>query len=205
VLPAIEASKSQAADLPVSIDTFRAEVAEKALNAGADMINDISGGNLDPKMFELVADRQVPYVLMHMRGNPQNMKTKTDYVNLLGEVMKYFAEKLARLNELGVHDIIIDPGFGFAKNDEQNYHLLRHLSYFTELQVPLMAGLSRKSMIYRALDISADDALNGTVALNTMALMNGASILRVHDVGVARQTISLFKKTFPSLDREKVS
>lgn len=199
VLPAIEACKSQAADLPVSIDTFRAEVAKEALDAGADMINDISGGSLDTKMFELVAERQVPYVLMHMRGNPQNMNTKTDYVNLLGEVMQYFAGKLARLNELGLHDIIVDPGFGFAKNAEQSYRLLRHLSYFTELQLPLMVGLSRKSMIYRVLNISADEALNGTSVLNTIALMNGASILRVHDVLAARQAITLHQKTYPPI------
>ena len=205
IIPAIETSKSMAPRIPVSVDTFRAKVAAKALNAGADMVNDISGGSLDPGMFELVAERQVPYVLTHIRGNPQNMSSQTQYENLLADLMKYFSEKLYRLRDLGVNDVVIDPGFGFAKTMEQNYLLLRNLSYLDELGVPVLAGLSRKSMIYRALNISADDALYGTVALNTIALMNGASILRVHDVQVARQTISLYKKTYPSLDSEKIN
>ena len=201
IMPAIEMSKSMAPGIPVSVDTFRVKVASEALDAGADMVNDVSGGSLHPEMFRLVADRQVPYILSHMRGNPQDMGSRTDYENLVTEIMKYFAEKLFRLRDLGVNDVVVDPGFGFAKTREQNYLLLRNLSYFTELQVPIIVGLSRKSMVYRALNTTADEALPGTIVLNTIALMNGASILRVHDVQAARQTISLFKKTYPADDR----
>lgn len=196
VIPFIAQCKSLVPSLPLSIDTFRAEVAAAALDAGADMINDIGGGSLDNDMFDLVADRKVPYVLMHLRGNPQTMSGKTDYQNLMTDMMMYFSQKISRLKDLGVNDIIVDPGFGFAKTIDQNYLLLRNLSYFCELQVPLLVGLSRKSMIQKILGISADEALNGTTVLNTMALMKGASILRVHDVKAARQAVVLYHKTF---------
>lgn len=205
ILPAVELCKSIAPDTPVSVDTFRTSVAAEALDCGADMINDISGGSLDHKMFDLVAERQVPYVLMHMRGNPQDMSAKTDYGNLITEIMKFFAKKLLLLRDLGVNDVIIDPGFGFAKTVEQSYTLLRNLEYFKELQVPIMVGLSRKSMIYRTLDITAEEALTGTTVLNTIALMNGASILRVHDVPAARQAIALYTKTYPAEDDVSVN
>lgn len=194
VIPAIALCKSQAPKLPVSVDTFRTEVAAAALDAGADMINDIGGGSMDRGMFELVAEKKVPYVLMHIKGNPQTMSSFTDYQNILTEMMLYFSGKVSQLKDLGVNDIIVDPGFGFAKTIDQNFVLLRNLSYFRELQLPLLVGLSRKSMIYRSLEIPVDEALNGTTVLNTMALMNGASILRVHDVKAARQAVILYQK-----------
>jgi dihydropteroate synthase len=198
VIPAIIACRAYAPSIPISIDTYRTEVASQALDAGANMINDISAGSLDPKMFRLVAQRQVPYILMHMRGNPQTMTGKTDYQNIITDIMRYFSQKVSQLQDLGVNDIIVDPGFGFAKTVEQNYELLRNLSYFNELQLPLLVGLSRKSMVYRPLDISADEALNGTTVLHTIALMNGAMILRVHDVQAARQVITLYLNTYPN-------
>jgi dihydropteroate synthase len=198
VIPAIIACRAYAPSIPISIDTYRTEVASQALDAGANMINDISAGSLDPKMFRLVAQRQVPYILMHMRGNPQTMTGKTDYQNIITDIMRYFSQKVSQLQDLGVNDIIVDPGFGFAKTVEQNYELLRNLSYFNELQLPLLVGLSRKSMVYRPLDISADEALNGTTVLHTIALMNGAMILRVHDVQAARQAITLYLNTYPN-------
>jgi dihydropteroate synthase len=194
VIPAIEVCRDYAPSIPISIDTYRTEVAATALDAGANMINDISAGNLDHKMFQLVAQRRVPYILMHMRGNPQTMTNKTDYQNIITDVMRYFSQKVSGLQDLGVNDIIIDPGFGFAKTIEQNYELLKNLSYFKELQLPLLVGLSRKSMIQKVLNVSADEALNGTTVLNTIALINGASILRVHDVQAARQAVILHQK-----------
>jgi dihydropteroate synthase len=180
----------------ISIDTFRADVAQEAVEAGACMINDISGGTLDKKMFDTVAFLQVPYVLMHMKGSPQNMKELCHYDDLCGEIVGFFHSRLMLLREKGVADVIIDPGFGFAKNIDQNYELLRKLAVFQMLDVPLMAGLSRKSMIYKRLGISPDEALNGTTVLNTLALLNGASVLRVHDVKEAVQTIKLLKYTY---------
>ena len=197
VLPVIEIVRSFYPDTPISIDTFRSEVAAKALAIGVDMINDISGGNLDSSMHQLVAEQQIPYVLMHMRGNPQTMSGKTNYNHLIVDMMKYFAEKLVILKKLGITDVIADPGFGFAKTREQNFQLLRNLSSFQELGVPIMVGLSRKSMIHKTLEITAEEALPGTTALNTIALMNGASILRVHDIKAAHHTIRLFKETYP--------
>ncbi|WP_277484050.1 dihydropteroate synthase [Catalinimonas alkaloidigena] len=180
----------------ISIDTFRSEVAREAVGAGACMINDISGGNLDDHMFSTVASLQVPYVLMHMRGTPQEMKELTEYEDLTGEIVDYFQKKLTVLREKGVADVIIDPGFGFAKTIDQNYELLRKMQDFQMLDVPILAGLSRKSMIYKRLGITAEDALNGTTVLNTVAIMNGASILRVHDVKEAIQTIKILKKIY---------
>ena len=197
ILPAIQLARAVSPDIPISIDTFRSTVAVRALDEGADMINDISGGALDPQMFQLIADRQVPYVIMHMKGNPQNMMGHTDYHNLLTDIMQYFVEKVSLLRDLGVNDVVIDPGFGFAKTIEQNFELLGNLSFLQELRLPLLVGLSRKSMVYKTLHINPEDALTGTVAVNTMALMKGASILRVHDVKEAIQTIKLFKTTYP--------
>ena len=197
ILPAVTTARKLSQDLPISIDTFRSEVAIQALDAGADMINDISGGDLDPLMYKLVADRQVPYVLMHMRGTPQDMSNHTKYADLLPDVMQYFVEKIALLSDLGVNDVIIDPGFGFAKTMNQNFELLANLSLLQELGHPLLVGVSRKSMVYKPLNILPEEALVGTVAANTMALMNGASILRVHDVKEAIQTIQMFKQVYP--------
>lgn len=178
----------------ISVDTFRSAVAKQAVQEGALIINDISAGELDSKMFETVAALKVPYIAMHMRGNPQTMKALTAYGNLIQEVMDYFVEKLNRLRALEISDIIVDPGFGFAKTTDQNFELLAHLNYFRNLDRPILAGLSRKSMIWKTLEISADDALNGTSALNMAALLKGASILRVHDVKEAMQVIKLYSK-----------
>lgn len=180
----------------LSIDTFRAEVARKAVGEGVCIINDISGGELDPEMFATVAELQVPYILMHMRGTPQNMKDLNQYDHLLDEIFDYFANKLNKLRQLGVNDIVVDPGFGFAKNIAQNYEILRNLDYFSALGVPLLSGLSRKSLIYKPLHMGPSEALNGTTVLNTISLMHGASLLRVHDVKEAAEAVKLFKLTF---------
>ncbi|MDD2995678.1 MAG: dihydropteroate synthase [Bacteroidia bacterium] len=180
-------------DLPVSVDTYRAQVARHVVTEfGVGMINDVSGGTLDAEMFETIADLQVAYVLMHMRGTPQDMQTYTEYENITSEVLGFLQKRIAQLHLLGVNDVIADPGFGFAKTTEQNFRLLREMHYLKELNVPLLAGMSRKSMIYKTLGIEATEALNGTTALNMLALLNGAAILRVHDVKEAVETIKLF-------------
>lgn len=181
----------------ISIDTFRSSVAKVAIDQGACIINDISGGTLDNNMFETVAKLNVPYIMMHMRGTPQDMVQHTDYENLLKQVTLFFSERVEKLRILGVKDIIIDPGFGFAKTAKQSYEILRNLDYFKGMRLPLLAGLSRKSMIYRTLDISAEEALNGTTALNMAALINGVSLLRVHDVKAAVETVQLYKAIYP--------
>jgi dihydropteroate synthase len=175
----------------LSIDTFRSEVAHAAVNEGACLVNDISAGEQDPKMFETVGRLNVPYIAMHMRGNPSTMRKLTEYENLIMEMVSYFQEKIERLIKSGVKDVIIDPGFGFAKTIEQNFHLLGHLDYFKLLGRPIAVGLSRKSMIWKTLSISPENALNGTTSLNTIALMKGANILRVHDVKEAMEVIKL--------------
>jgi dihydropteroate synthase len=172
----------------ISVDTFRAEVAQRAVQEGASIINDISGGELDSNMFDTVAKLHVPYIIMHMRGTPQTMKSLTQYDNFLREVMDYFIEKINRLTTLGVKDIIIDPGFGFAKTIDQNFELLANLDK------PILAGLSRKSMIWKTLGGSAEDSLNGTTALNMAAVLKGAAILRVHDVKQAIEAVTLYRK-----------
>ena len=182
-------------DVIISIDTFRANVARHMVeDYGVAMINDIGGGTLDPFMFETIADLQVAYVLMHMRGTPQNMQFNTQYNNLMADILEFFEQKISQLHLLGVNDIVIDPGFGFAKTTEQNYTLLNKLSYFKELRVPLLAGMSRKSMITKVLNINADEAVNGTSCVNMLALAGGASILRVHDVKEARQAVTIFNQ-----------
>ena len=178
----------------LSIDTFRSSVAKKAVEAGAAIVNDVSGGEQDPLMFEAVAALNVPYILMHMRGTPQTMTKLTDYENLIKDVADYFQKKIYRLRQLKVKDIIIDPGFGFAKTADQSFELLNHLDYFRILGVPILAGLSRKSMIWRTLSQVPEEALTGTIALNTTALLKGASILRVHDVKEAVACIKLIKR-----------
>ncbi|MEP0368739.1 MAG: dihydropteroate synthase [Cyclobacteriaceae bacterium] len=187
----IEAISREFADLIISVDTFRSAVARRAIDTGAHVINDISGGDLDEAMFGTVADLNVPYIMMHMKGSPQNMVKKTSYNDLLTEVTEYFVSKLNQLNSLGVKDIIIDPGFGFAKNIEQNFQLLHDLNFLKKLDHPLLVGVSRKSMIYKSLNIQPEEALNGTTALNTVALLKGASILRVHDVKEAAEAVQL--------------
>lgn len=194
VIPVIQFLKNEIPEIIISIDTFRAEVAQKAIEAGAGIINDISAGELDNKMFETVANLQVPYIMMHMKGEPQNMQKQTAYDNLIGEMINYFVLKISKLKTLGVNDIIIDPGFGFAKTLDQNYEILKKLTYFKVLELPMLVGMSRKSMIFKLLDISPDKALNGTTVLNTVALQNGANIIRVHDVREAKETIRLMSK-----------
>ena len=179
-------------DVAVSVDTFRAEVASRCIeDFGADIINDISGGQLDEDMFPTVARLNVPYILMHMRGTPQTMQLHTDYEDVTAEVLRYFGEKVDRLHSMGVKDIILDPGYGFAKTLEQNYRLLSQQSVLQVLGLPILAGVSRKSMIYRLLGTSPDEALNGTSVLNTIALQNGANILRVHDVREAVECVRI--------------
>lgn len=179
----------------VSVDTFRAAVARKCVEEyGVAVINDISGGELDEEMFATVAALKVPYIMMHMRGTPQTMQQHTAYTDMLEEIMLYFASKIRQLRLLGVNDIILDPGFGFSKTVDQNYRLMSHLREFEAFDLPLLVGISRKSMIYRFLGGGATDSLNGTTVLNTFALMNGADILRVHDVKAAMEAIKLITK-----------
>lgn len=176
----------------ISIDTFRSGVARAAMEAGASMINDIGGGNLDEKMFGTAADLKVPYILMHMKGDPRTMSRQTQYTHLLKELIDHFHTKVRALEEAGVKDIIIDPGFGFSKTLSQNFSVLRNLEKLTIVGRPILVGLSRKSMIWKTLGIQPDRALNGTSVLNTIALLKGVSILRVHDVGAAKECIKLF-------------
>ncbi|TFV92431.1 dihydropteroate synthase [Algoriphagus kandeliae] len=180
----------------ISIDTFRSNVAKRAIETGAHLVNDISGGSLDSKMYEVVGKLQVPYFLMHMRGTPQTMQQKTDYSKLLPDILNYFAKKLHLIKEFGIKDVIIDPGFGFAKTLEQNYHILKNLEIFRTLGYPVLAGLSRKSMIYKLLGCGPEESLNGTTALHMFALSKGANILRVHDVKEANETRKLFKQLY---------
>lgn len=197
VVPAIRAIIHEFPNAIISIDTFRAEVARAAIEEGAAIINDISGGALDKEMFATVAQLKAPYILMHMKGTPQTMANENDYNDLLLDIIDYFQKKISELKNLGIKDLVIDPGFGFAKSINQNYELLRNLNYFKLLNLPILVGISRKSMIYRKLSIGSEEALNGTTVLNTIALMNGATILRVHDVKEAVEAITLFKATYP--------
>jgi dihydropteroate synthase len=181
-------------DLIISIDTFRSEVAKASIDQGAHIINDISAGNLDANMMDFIADSQVPYIMMHMRGTPQTMKSMTSYEHLVTDIISYFSKKVSEARSKGINDILIDPGFGFAKTIDQNFELLNHLKALKILNLPIISGISRKSTIYKTLNIDAKEALNGTTALNMVALMNGSSILRVHDVLEAKQCITLYQK-----------
>ena len=188
--------REEAPDIPVSIDTFRADVAKMCVEElGADIINDISGGELDSKMFSTVARLGVPYVLMHMKGTPQNMQQEAHYENLMKEIMLYFAEKVQRLRDLGQKDIILDPGYGFAKTIDHNYELLQHQEMLKIFELPILVGLSRKSMVYNLLESTPQQALNGTSVLHTLALLKGANILRVHDVKACAEVIKIVQKT----------
>ena len=194
VSEALEIIMKKFPDVYISVDTFRSTVVREVVrNYKVAMINDIGGGTLDPLMFETIADLKVAYVLMHTRGTPQTMQSKAEYDDLMADVFRFLEKRIAQLRLFGVNDIIIDPGFGFAKTSDQNFELLKKLSYFKELNVPVLAGLSRKSMIYNLLDTDAEGALNGTTAANMLALLGGASILRVHDVKEAFQTIEIYK------------
>ena len=191
IIPAIELVNKKFPEIIISIDTFRSKVAEACLNSGAAIINDISASQLDEKMMETIAKYNVPYIIMHMKGNPQNMMDKSNYDDMLQEMIKYFSKKINQAISYKINDIIIDPGFGFAKNIKQNYDLLNHLDLLKILDKPIMVGISRKSMIYKSLDSTPEEALNGTTVLNTVALIKGASILRVHDVKEANECIKL--------------
>ncbi|WP_055446662.1 dihydropteroate synthase [Lacinutrix mariniflava] len=194
ILPIITLLIKQFPDIIISIDTFRAEVAKQCIEKGAALVNDISAGHLDGNMLETVTKLNVPYIMMHMRGNPKTMQQQTNYDNILKEVLFYFSERITTARALGIKDIIIDPGFGFAKTLEQNFELLNVLEGFKITNLPLLAGLSRKSMIYKTLETSSAEALNGTTALNMIALQKGASILRVHDVKEAIECVTLFNQ-----------
>ena len=197
VLPAISLILKHFPEIIISIDTFRSEVAQKAVEAGAALVNDISAGTLDPLMFDSIAKLKVPYIIMHMRGNPTTMQEQTHYDNINKELLFYFSEKLESLKLKGINDVIVDPGFGFAKTREQNFELLNHLELFNFLEKPLMVGLSRKSMIYQTLNNTPEEALNGTTSLNTIALLKHAKILRVHDVKPAMECIKLVSQLNP--------
>lgn len=192
VLKAIKLISREFPEAIISVDTFRADIAREAVvECGANMINDISGGDADSEMFFTIENLNVPYILMHMKGNPRSMQNKPVYEDIVADILKWFGERIFRLNSSGVKDIIIDPGFGFGKTIDHNFELLRRLGDFSIAGLPVVVGISRKSMIWKTLDISADEALNGTTALNAIALFNGADILRVHDVKEAVQTVQL--------------
>ncbi len=194
VLPALEEIHKKFPETIISIDTYRSDVAKKAVEAGAAMVNDISGGNLDAKMLKTVGMLGVPYVAMHMLGKPENMQDKPSYNNILTHIRSFFASKIDTAHKAGIHDIIIDPGFGFGKNLEHNYSLLKNLSSIQIHGIPMLIGVSRKSMIHKLLQIEVTDALIGTTVLNTVALLQGTQILRVHDVKEAHQAVKLIEK-----------
>lgn len=194
LLPILKCIVKEFQNVVISIDTFRSGIARQSLDLGAAMINDISAGLMDEKMMQVIADYKVPYVMMHMRGTPQTMATHTEYDNLIKEMIYYFSERTAKARSLGINDLIIDPGFGFAKTLDQNYELLGNLELLHHLDLPILVGLSRKSMVYKLLKSNPDDALNGTTVLHTFALSKGASILRVHDVKEAMECVVLCEK-----------
>jgi dihydropteroate synthase len=191
VVETIRNIKKHFPDMAISVDTFRGEVARAAVNEGAALINDVSGGELDPDMFGIVADLKVPYIFMHMRGTPGTMVKLNQYDNLMKEIIDYFHKKISALTELGVKDLLVDPGFGFAKSREQNFELLNRLEELKVLNKPILVGLSRKSLVWKTLDIQPADALNGTSALHAIALLKGAHMLRVHDVKACVEVIKL--------------
>ena len=192
ITPVIDLILKSFPDCKISIDSFRSKVIQKCVEAGAVISNDISSGKLDPLMFETIAKLKVPYIMMHMKGTPQNMQKHTEYEDLINDIYLYFSDRINRANEHGIQDLILDPGFGFSKTLEQNYKVLNKLKVFKNLNYPILSGLSRKSMIYKTLESTSGEALNGTTALNMLALINGANILRVHDVKEAMECIKLF-------------
>ncbi|MDN3642159.1 dihydropteroate synthase [Lutimonas halocynthiae] len=193
-IPVIQLLSKEFPDSLLSVDTFRSRIASEGISAGASLVNDISGGGMDQHMFETIAKLQVPYILMHMVGTPQNMQQHVNYDDLVKDMIYYFSKKIFKLRQLGVNDLIIDPGFGFSKTLDQNYELLQKMQLFNTLGLPILAGLSRKSMLYKLLDTDAVNALNATTTANSIALSKGAGILRVHDVKEAKETIMIFEK-----------
>ena len=194
IVPIVELLVKHFPEIVISIDTFRSEVAKQTIKAGASLINDISAGFSDKNMLETVANLSVPYIMMHMRGTPQTMQTLTEYDNLTKDVNLYFSERINKARALGIIDLILDPGFGFAKTTQQNFELLNQLELLNIADLPLLVGVSRKSMIYKTLDTTAQNALNGTTALHMIALQKGAKILRVHDVKEAKECITLYNQ-----------
>lgn len=194
IIPVVNLLQKHFPQTILSIDTFRAGVAKSCIENGAAIINDISAGILDDKMLETIAKLQVPYIMMHMKGTPQTMQELTDYKDIIKEMLFYFSERIAAARTLGINDLIVDPGFGFAKTLEQNYTVMQKMELFQMLELPLLVGISRKSMIYKTLETNAEMALNGTTVLNTIALTKGAKILRVHDVREAVECVRLFNK-----------
>lgn len=194
LVPIVKSLVETFPNIILSVDTFRAQVAKASVEHGVAMVNDIAAGLLDDKMLEIVAELKVPYIMMHMRGNPQTMQSLTDYNDIVKEMIFYFSERIQKARSFGISDIVIDPGFGFAKTLEQNYEVLHKMELFSMLELPLLAGISRKSMIYKVLESSPQEALNGTSVLNTIALQKGAKILRVHDVKEAVECIKLVSK-----------
>ena len=199
VIPILKHIRKIFPELVISIDTFRSKIASASLNEGADIINDISGGTLDKNMMSIVAKNNCPYILMHMQGNPQNMQNDPSYENVTLEIIQYLAQRIKIAHDNNIVDIIVDPGFGFGKTLEHNFEILNNLEKFNVLDTPILAGFSRKSMIYKTLKTSSEKALNGTSSLNTIALTKGAKILRVHDVKEAKECIILHEKTISSL------
>jgi dihydropteroate synthase len=196
IIPAIQAILANYPDAVISVDTFHSSVAEAALQAGAGIVNDVSGGQRDPDIYKIAAKYDAPYILMHMRGNASTMQQMTEYGDIAADLLDYFTEKTRLCRTAGITDIILDPGFGFAKTQEQNFAILRRFHEFNILGLPLLAGLSRKSMLYRLMDTTPENALNATTAANMLALMGGAKILRVHDVREAVETIQVWEKAF---------
>lgn len=196
ILPVVKSILKHFPNALLSIDTFRSGIATTCIDNGAAIINDISAGNLDKKMLDVIASYNVPYIMMHMRGTPQTMQSLTSYENIVKEILFYFSEKVNKARSLGINDLIVDPGFGFAKTLEQNYEILSNLSLFKILDLPILSGVSRKSMVYKPLGLTADEALNGTTVLNTIALTKGANILRVHDVKEAVECVKLFERSY---------
>ena len=194
ILPVIDLLLNKFPDVLLSIDTFRSNVAKQAINKGAALINDISAGMLDDNMLQTVAQLKVPYVMMHMKGTPQNMQSQAIYDDVVKEVMFYFSERINAARKLEINDVIVDPGFGFAKTLEHNYEIMQNLDFFSILELPVLVGISRKSMIYKLLENEPKDALNGTTVLNTIALQKGAQILRVHDVKEAQECIKIYNQ-----------
>ena len=194
IIPVVNLILKHFPETIISIDTFRSEVAKATIESGAAIINDIAAGNLDDKMLGVIGKYNVPYIMMHMRGTPQTMQTLTNYDDIVKEMLFYFSEKVAIARSFGINDLIIDPGFGFAKTITQNYEVFQKMELFNILELPLLVGISRKSMIYKTLETTIENALNGTTVLNTLALSKGAKIIRVHDVKEAVECVTLFNK-----------
>ncbi|WP_188050428.1 dihydropteroate synthase [Flavobacterium sp. GP15] len=194
IIPVVNLILKHFPETILSIDTFRSQVAKVAIESGAAIINDISAGMLDSKILEIIGKYNVPYIMMHMRGNPQTMQTMTTYEDIVKEMLFYFSERVAAARSFGINDLILDPGFGFAKTIDQNYEIFQKLELFKMIELPLLVGISRKSMIYKTLDIGIENALNGTTVLNTLALTKGVKIIRVHDVKEAVECVTLFTK-----------